>query len=441
MDTGAPADLLGRLVEAVDALAAEDVTGKSLRIALVTLERARARLDAEVSRRLAEFDRSCEWSVVGSKSAAGFLAGRTRCSRGEAHHRVRLAREVEEMPQVAEVWRAGTVTTRHVEVIAKARHAAKADEQFAAFEASLVSVARAGTPEDVAGTARQWRDALEADLQRDGADCATIAAVQHSRRAVSFARSIEGMGFGEITLDAEGAEVVETALRLAYERLHLAGDPRTPLQQRADALVEICRTFADCQPGRANLPNILVVHDVDTLRGDAVGQCRLGSGHRISPETARRLACDAFVQDVLTGSDGVPLAMGRATRTYTPDQFRALVLRDGHCRGPDCRVEARHCEAHHLARWERDHGPTDLDNGALFCRGHHHRMLHEGQWTVRGNPNGRLDFYDRAGKHIGASAPVGVSEAILTQRGRERDVVRARVADLVSDTPPREYAA
>ena len=228
------------------------------------------------------------------------------------------------------------------------------------------------------------------------------------------------MGFGTLTLDATGAEFVETALRRAYEALHAAADSRTPAQQRADALVEVCRRYTETVPSRANVPSVLMIVDEATLAGDTVGECSLASGARISPETARRITCDANVQRVHVAGDGVPLALGRATRTFTPDQFRFLVARDAHCRGPGCRVPAPHCEAHHVGEWHRDDGPTDVDNGALFCRGHCHRMLHEGGWSVRGDPNGTLEFYDRHGRYLGASTPTERSPAILTARGRKR---------------------
>ncbi len=237
------------------------------------------------------------------------------------------------------------------------------------------------------------------------------------------------MGFGTLTLDPLGAEHVEIALRRAYERLHRVGDPRTPSQQRADALVEICRAYTEHEPraARTNLPSVLIVTDEPTLTGDAVGECRLASGYRISPETARRVVCDAQVQAVRATADGVVLSMGRSTRTFTPDQFRAMVVRDAHCRGPGCEVDPAHCEAHHLDEWERDDGPTDLDNGALFCRSNCHRMLHEGGWTVTGNPDGRLDFHDRRGNHLGSSTPHERPKPILTRRGRTRAALDKRI--------------
>src|SRR6476661_5027106 len=98
-----------RLHEAIDELAAADLRFGSLGDDLLAL--ARARLDAEVARRLREFDRSCEWAAHGSRSAAAFLVTKTRCARGDAHRRVRVAREVEALDQTAEAWAAGALTT------------------------------------------------------------------------------------------------------------------------------------------------------------------------------------------------------------------------------------------------------------------------------------------------------------------------------------------
>ena len=412
---------VARLHEVLDELAAEDVSGGSLRDDLLELDRARARLDAEESRRLRAFDRSCEWALSGAGSAAAFLVTRTRMARGEAHLRVRVARQVEELDATAAAWASGEVTTRHVEAIARARHAARADDAFAEFEPALVETARAGTPEDVANLARQWRDALDADLDRDGAGKERAAEAEQERRGFDFSRSIGGMGFGTMTLDTLGAEHVETALRRAYEDLHVANDPRTPAQQRADALVEICRTYSESRSGRAEL----AVRAARLRRtrpskeppwGSAASRAGTGSHRR------RRGACCATrtCRKSHTDADGVVLAMGRATRTFTPDQYRAMVVRDAQCRGPGCRVDAAHCEAHHLDEWQRDDGPTDLDNGALFCRGHCHRMLHEGGWKISGSPNGELEFHDRTGRHLGTSTPHRPSKPILTRRGRAR---------------------
>ncbi len=90
-----------QLHETIDALAATDLGFGSGGDELLALEQARARLDAEVARRLREFDRSGEWSAEGSRSAAAFLVTNTRCARGDAYRRVRVAREIEALEQTA----------------------------------------------------------------------------------------------------------------------------------------------------------------------------------------------------------------------------------------------------------------------------------------------------------------------------------------------------
>jgi len=383
MDSG-----VERLHEVIDELAAVDLRYGSVGEELLALERARARLDAEVSRRLREFDRSCEWAAHGSRSAAAFLVTNTRCSRGDAYRRVRVAREVEALEQTAGAWAAGELTTRHVETIAQARRSARADDAFDAFEPALLGVARAGSPEDVSNAVRQWRDALDDALDRDGADRESddgesIAQRQWKRRSVDYAKSIDGIGLGRISLEPEGADIFRRALQRAYEQLRGADDPRTPTQLRADALVEIARTYLAGKPSRANLPHMLVLTDPATLLGDQIGECRLADGTRISPDTARRIACDAVFQELAIDDTGVPLRLGRSTRTFTPDQFRAMVARDGGCRC--CRASPEHCDAHHVNEWN-DQGPTDIDNGMLVCRYGCHRGMHEGRWKVVGNP-------------------------------------------------------
>jgi len=234
---------------------------------------------------------------------------------------------------------------------------------------------------------------------------------------VDYAKSIDGIGLGTITLEPEGADIFKRALGRAYDDGHRAGDPRTPAQQRADALIEIARSYLAGKPSRANLPHVLVRTDAATLRGDQVGECRLADGTRISPDTARRIACDANLQPIVLDNTGVPLWLGRSTRTFTPDQYRALVARDGGCRC--CGASPEHCDAHHVTEWN-DQGPTDIDNGMLLCRSGCHRGMHEGHWHVEGNPNRQLAFTDRDGTHIATTQPQPRVQPIPTKQGRQR---------------------
>src|SRR4051812_40498518 len=99
--------------EAIDALAADEVFGPQ-RDDLAALWRELSRLEAQLARRLAAFDRSVEWSVDGAHSAAGWLVAKTRCATGEAQHRVKVARQTAHMPIAAAAWESGAVGSRHV---------------------------------------------------------------------------------------------------------------------------------------------------------------------------------------------------------------------------------------------------------------------------------------------------------------------------------------
>jgi hypothetical protein len=81
---------------------------------------------------------------------------------------------------------------------------------------------------------------------------------------------------------------------------------------------------------------------------------------------------------------GDPLSVGRTSRTFTPAQRKALVLRDKGC--VLCGRPAAHCEAHHVRHWI-DGGETSVENGALLCHRCHTRV-HEGGYRLVRKPEG-----------------------------------------------------
>ncbi|MEK7253056.1 MAG: HNH endonuclease signature motif containing protein, partial [Actinomycetota bacterium] len=98
-------------------------------------------------------------------------------------------------------------------------------------------------------------------------------------------------------------------------------------------------------------------------------------GSVITPEAARRIACDATITEIARDGNSV-LDVGRANRSIPATIRRALIARDGGCTHPGCDRPHRWCDAHHIVHWA-DGGPTSLDNLRLLCR-QHHRMTHEG---------------------------------------------------------------
>jgi hypothetical protein len=155
----------------------------------------------------------------------------------------------------------------------------------------------------------------------------------------------------------------------------------TGSELRADALVLMAETvLSHGAHARGGDRFQVVLHvEAETLAGSADdGRCELADGAPLAAETARRLACDAAVVPLLA-KDGRPLSVGRKTRSVPPALRRALASRDRGCRFPGCTNRCA-VDAHHIHHWARG-GPTSLDNLVQLCR-HHHRLLHEGGYTL-----------------------------------------------------------
>ncbi len=129
----------------------------------------------------------------------------------------------------------------------------------------------------------------------------------------------------------------------------------------------------------------------------------------VSAETTRRIACDAGKVRI-THRSGQILSVGRKRRTIPPPIRRALEFRDQGCRFPGC--TSKHCDAHHIVHWA-DGGETKLSNLVLLCR-RHHRLLHEGGFSVRMSEAGAVRFFHRRGRPLEQSPappPVGLHAA------------------------------
>ena len=136
------------------------------------------------------------------------------------------------------------------------------------------------------------------------------------------------------------------------------------------------------------MPEVSVLVDFDTLRGDArdAGMvCELVDGTPLPPAAVRRLCCDADIIPVVVGGDGVVLDVGRSRRLATADQRRALAAMYTHCAYPGCHVSFEHCRIHHVDDWGHG-GATDLDRLVPLCATHHH-LVHEGGWTLTLDPD------------------------------------------------------
>jgi Domain of unknown function (DUF222) len=197
---------------------------------------------------------------------------------------------------------------------------------------------------------------------------------------------------------APEAQMAPHDSRALRDRASAEAQPRSPTdadadsvpttsELRADALLLMAGTLLSHGPdARAGDRYQVVLHvDADALaRGSDGGRCELADGAPVAAETARRLACDAAIVP-LVERGGKPLSVGRKTRAVPAALRRALASRDRGCRFPGCTNRCS-VDAHHLRHWAHG-GPTSLDNLVQVCR-YHHRLLHEGGYTVESSGAG-----------------------------------------------------
>jgi hypothetical protein len=378
---------ISQLRVAVDALAAEELPWL-LADDLIELQRLRSGLDAQIARRVRAFDRSKEWVLAGARTPGAWLQRECRMSSRDATAEVSVARQVDEMPAVADAWQSGAINSGHVEVLASTRRGARADERFAEFEDAFLAVAEAGSPKDVATVAQHWRDALDAERQSED----SLAAQQYESRHLDMSETLDRRLYLNGFADGETGSVISRAVDNEVEAQRHANDDRTPGQLRIDALAAICERDLDRLPLGSNRPHVGVIGDVGTVMSDHVGLAETDTGVRLAPEALRRIACDAFVSTAAVDANSAVLDMGRAVRSFTPAQRRAISIQYPSCAFPGCAIPTSRCRMHHLDWWDDD-GPTDLGNGIPLCR-HHHHLPHELGWHVERHPmNGIVSWY------------------------------------------------
>ena len=323
---------------------------------------------AQLMRVVSEFDRRQAWTADGCGSMDAWLVARLGVSFGTARQVVDVARRLKRLPALAAVAAEGKLSWDQL--------------RFAS------ELARPDTDE----------------LMAESAPAMTVAALARAARFAKPPKPDPGTGRG-VTVrpnEAEGwgrivAELpldeFDTVVR-ALSRI-AEGAPRDPetglfepfAARCADALVELAsaRLAGDGDADRATT----VVHvDLGVLAGGD-GLAELEAGAALAAETARRLACDSHIQWVLDDHRGCALGVGRRSRRVPAWMMRLIRFRDRHCRFPGCR-RTRWVHAHHVEFWGRG-GPTDLANLVLLCH-RHHRLVHEGGWSVTGDPDGEIQF-------------------------------------------------
>ncbi|MCY4108957.1 MAG: DUF222 domain-containing protein [Chloroflexi bacterium] len=418
-----------------------------------------ARIDAatyELLVLIRKFDEEEGWNC-GFLTCAQWLTWRIGLAPGAAREKVRVARALGELPLMSEAMKRGQLSYSKVRALTRiARPETEKD---------LVELGKAGTAAHIERVVRSWR---RIDRSVEAAD----DELRDASSQVTTHIDENGMFVIRGRLAPEAGEVLMKALKAAGEKLYAEQqEDRPPAGKlRADALALVAESAlkGGLDPGSSGDRYQVVVHVseelsiVETAPGVGCTSCVstgtptahvpagtppahrpedgaataeaehvsaetptslqpgsdqspprgawLGDSHiPVSAETARRVACDAGKVRI-THRAGQILSVGRKTRTIPPPIRRALEFRDQGCRFPGC--TSKHCDAHHIVHWA-DGGETKLSNLVLLCR-RHHRLLHEGGFSVRMSEDGSVQFFHRRGRPLEQSPappPVGVHAA------------------------------
>jgi hypothetical protein len=350
---------------------------------------------------IAELDRRRGWAEWGVKSCAHWLNWQCGIDLGAAREKVRVARALEQLPQVTAAMSAGRVS--YAKVRAMTRVADAANESY------LLNIALCGTASHVEDIVRGYRRALDAaELSRE--------AVQQRDQNLWWHTDADGSLVVRGRLPAEIGALFVRALEAAVDSLPIpaAKDvsaetssdelPRSR-KRRVEALATLAESFLATGPrdlSGSDRQQIVVHVDAETLRHSHAGRCELEHGPAIASETARRLACDCSVVRIVEDAKGEPLDVGRRTRTIPPGIRRALQARDKGCRFPGCTFK-RYVDGHHVKHWVNG-GETKLSNLVTLCR-FHHRLVHEGLVEVRMLDDGAFRFVNPSGESFESPVP------------------------------------
>jgi Domain of unknown function (DUF222) len=368
-------ELLERTVEEFDACDIEQMGDTELGEELVCMRRGIDRLEAQFSRRLVRFEAVKGYESAGAANLISWLRLHCRMGTSSAARRLHMTRQLIELPQTEGAWRRGEISSGHAAVIGRTVDELGSDAARSA-EPVLLEAAAHMHPGHVWLVGQQVRHTIDPD----GALAAANAA--YARRRLSLITNIDGAIELAGLLDAEGGALLRTAIDALTRPL--PGDDRVTSQRRADALVELARRQLDdgsLPASGGQRPHVTVTIPVAALSGGGDGPpAELEWAGPIVDEAALRLSCDGVRTTVTVDEEGMPVGVGRATRTIPLSLRRALVVRDRGCRFPGCDRPPPWTDAHHIAHWGRG-GKTELPNLVLLCRPHH-RLVHEEGWTL-----------------------------------------------------------
>jgi len=369
-------DVLDRALEALD----EDLAAEDLIDELESIFFQINRLESRAASVLRQANVTGAFKRDGYSSMTALLKHRMSLHPGDAHRMVTRANGLVDTPLTRHAHEQGTITGAQVDVLLTGQFGAP--EALSEAEDDLVALA-ATTPlvRDLRKQVDYRLDSVKPD------DLAFQRHVVRELRAISLRRDGEMVRING-WMDIESGERLLASLEPGPP---LEDDKRSAAARRADILLEIV-------DGASNRPALTVHVSAETLLSGASGISETGSGSFLTADEVQRIACDSDLTRVIFDSDRRPLDVGRTKRLVTPAIRTAITARDLRCVFPGCDRPGSWCDAHHIIHWIEG-GTTGVDNLVLLCR-HHHVLVHEAKWTIRGKP-GDLHFHRPDGTELG----------------------------------------
>ena len=320
-----------------------------------------------------QFDEAAGWFEQGAQSCAHWLTWRVGMDPGTAREKVRVARALGGLPAIDEAFAAGSVSYAKVRAMTRVATAAN--------EARVLEVALAATGAQLERICRGLKQATAPEAE------------QAADRRVRARALGSGLVKLEVVVSPDEADLLIRAIERARAAMTPVGQAAAeqsgpaaaaPRPSAADGLLHIAAGYLEAGEGTAadgSAPDAQVVIHLDKDLGAPEGAlaASLDDGTHVSAETLRRVACDSGLVAAVVDERAGVLDVGRRTRAIPTAIKRALWLRDQGCRFPGC-ANRRFVHGHHVRHWLHG-GRTSLDNLLLLCS-FHHRLVHEGGFTV-----------------------------------------------------------
>jgi hypothetical protein len=336
-----------------------------------------------------EFDDRFGWKKWSFRTCAEWLAWRSEIGLSAAREKMRTAHALRALPAISAAFAEGRLSYSKVRALTRVADLRQEDLLLAyALSTTAENVEercrqiRNVAPESAHHAQRAWRNRSLTMWRDEKRGLLRFTLEVPIEEGELVARAIDcAVAAGEVTMDTDPAVVESrgTAWRA----------------QQADALIAVMKSYLDGGHGgeggsTADHYQVVVHADAQSLRG--------GTGRSDLPlETVKRLLCDCSFATVFEDEDGQPLDAGRKQRVVSTPLRRALYARDRGCTFPGCHRK-RYLDGHHLEHWI-DGGETVPDNMTLLCT-YHHRLLHEGGFSIVKDDDATLRFITADGRTI-----------------------------------------